>query len=259
LRILLAEDNAVNQKVALGQLRKLGHSADAVANGLEVLESIQRIPYDVVLIDCQMPEMDGFEATGRIREREKREQLEHLHIIALTAHAMAGDRQKCLDAGMDDYLSKPVRLQELQKALQRYCSTHPDHLANTAAQTPQPDVASEPPPVDMERLDEAADGNQEQMRELVDLYLAQADEILSGLDTAIKTGATKDVERLAHKLAGASLACGMTGVANPLRELERQGKEGRLSDPEQPLASANRQLAATRRVLEERLRNLRVS
>jgi CheY-like chemotaxis protein len=125
VRILLAEDNAVNQRVGIALLEKLGCSVVAVSNGIEVLEELQRFPYAAILMDCNMPEMDGIEATRLIRRREhdsnqKCPWKSPVHIIALTASAMQGDREKCMAVGMDDYLSKPVRLGELQAALERW-------------------------------------------------------------------------------------------------------------------------------------------
>jgi len=116
VRVLVAEDNVVNQRLTRLQLQKLGLQADLAADGREVLEAVERMPYDVILMDCQMPEIDGFEATRRLRASGRHP---GLRIIAMTANAMTGDRERCLEAGMDDYLSKPTRLDDLRAVLER--------------------------------------------------------------------------------------------------------------------------------------------
>jgi CheY-like chemotaxis protein len=119
LRILLAEDNLVNQKITLQMLRKIGHEADVAANGLEVLQALERQPYDIILMDVQMPEMDGLEAAKKVRERWHDEP----KIIAITAYALEGDRERCLNVGMDDYISKPIQLDELRRKLLKWGTT----------------------------------------------------------------------------------------------------------------------------------------
>ena len=116
---MVAEDNPVNQKLIVRLLEKLGHQADVAANGLEAVEAISQLGYSIVLMDCQMPEMDGFEATAEIRKRDEQDGI-HTPVIAVTAHAMKGDRERCLAAGMDDYVSKPVRSEDLKAALDRW-------------------------------------------------------------------------------------------------------------------------------------------
>jgi signal transduction histidine kinase/DNA-binding response OmpR family regulator/HPt (histidine-containing phosphotransfer) domain-containing protein len=271
LRLLLAEDNVVNQEVATGQLRRLGYQADVVSNGREGLESHQRVPYDAILMDCQMPEMDGYEATRRIRLRERSEERKAVWIIAMTASVMREDRELCLAAGMNDFISKPVRDAELQKALDR-CGraigkntarvtspvsvAPPFSVSGVSAGQSGPAVAPEPPAVDLERLHEVSENGLEGLRKLTALYLTQADVIMSNLKTAIQSAATKEVHQLAHKLGGSSSACGMRAILPSLQELERQGQRGRLLDADQLFAEANRQLESIRRLLADHLLSL---
>jgi PAS domain S-box-containing protein len=246
LRILLAEDNLINQRVAVAQLKKLGYTPDVVNNGVEALEMSGQKTYDIILMDCQMPQMDGYEATEHIRSREKAEGNPAAYIIAMTANAMQGDREKCLAAQMSDYLSKPVKDTELKKALERapLPAAAPD--SKTTPDMVPPEATSDNDLVDLERLEAAANEDPAMLQELVDLYFAQAKDLMNGLRGAIAAGSAKDVDHFAHKLVGASLACGMSAMVLPLRELERQGKEGRLTNAEALFAQAGRHLELTR-------------
>ena len=178
-----AEDNRVNQQVAIRQLERLGCQAQLAANGREVLEALSKTPFDIVLMDCQMPELDGFETTAEIRRREG--SLRHTHIIAMTAHAIMGDRERCLAAGMGDYLSKPVMIETLRAALNR--------SGKTSKKLPPPltagDVEKTLPPVDLAVLREASSNDVQLQRELLDLLDAQqtADQ-LHRLEEAIAAG-----------------------------------------------------------------------
>ena len=254
LRILLAEDNIINQKVAVAQLRKIGYTAEVVSNGLEAVEASHRARFDVILMDCQMPQMDGYEASQQIRLREKTEGGKPVYIIAMTANAMQGDREKCLAASMSDYLSKPVKDSELRAALTRCCAAakareeaeEPKVEEPREAAAPAPDLPTPEGLVDLERLEAAANEDPKMLEELVELYFAQATDLMNGLHGAINSGSAKDVDHFAHKLVGASLACGMSAMVLPLRELERRGKEGRLGDAESLFDQASRHLEMTR-------------
>ena len=246
LRVLLAEDNVINQKVAVAQLRKLGYAPDVVANGLEAVEATRRTQYDVILMDCQMPQMDGYEASRQIRLREQAESSKPVYIIAMTANAMQGDREKCLEASMNDYLSKPVKDTDLRAALGRsqvMAAIVPEEEDTSVllAETVGGEAL-----LDVERLEAAANDDPRMVQELVELYFAQAKDLMNGLRAAINSGSAKDIDHFAHKLVGASLACGMSAMVPPLRELEKRGKEGNLQDAEALYDRASRHLELTK-------------
>ena len=243
--ILLAEDNIVNQKVAVRQLQKLGYRADAVANGREAVEALGRIAYDLVLMDCQMPEMDGYAATAEIRRREGA--AKHTPVVAMTANALEGDREKCLAAGMDDYVSKPVRPEELAAVLERL-------LADEAAGAATHDVTVEEvsPPVDVERMRQMMGDDPEEVADILGVYLEQMSASLDRLVTAVETGDAAEVEMIAHNCVGVSATCGMSAVVAPLRELERMGRENRLAGAGRVGAQVGREYERVRLFLQER-------
>jgi PAS domain S-box-containing protein len=231
--ILIAEDNIVNQKVAVRQLQKLGYRADAVANGCEAIEALKQIPYDLVLMDCQMPEMDGYEATREIRRREGRRK--HTTIVAMTAHALEGDRAKCIAAGMDDYITKPVKMNELERVLDLYLTeTEPAKIDVKITEAVRA-------PVDVRRMHEVMGDEPEEFSEILNLYLDGMRANLGRLDTAVNAGNREEVELVAHNGAGSSANCGMTAVIDPLRKLERAGREDQLTEATHTLAETRRE------------------
>jgi CheY-like chemotaxis protein len=231
LRILLAEDNVVNQKVALKTLEKLGYRADVVGNGLEAVCALQSTAYDLVLMDVQMPEMDGMEATRRIRDPRSGVRNPHTPIVALTAHAMTGDRQKCLGAGMDDYLAKPIKPDELAAVLARWLSPNtaePSGLDGSGSSevtrvpsAPDPSNGGTEPVFDETVLLGLLDGDEEAAAEIIAEFLDDASRQIAALGRAVASGDQSLVLQHAHALKGASANVG----AKTLRRLSAQLEE----------------------------------
>jgi CheY-like chemotaxis protein/nitrogen-specific signal transduction histidine kinase len=265
LRVLLCDDNIINQKVALRLLQQMGYRGDIAANGVEALAALDRQPYDLIFMDVMMPEMGGFEATRLIRERQKlRPKYPNykspLVIIAMTASAMQGDREKCLAAGMDDYVAKPVRLEEVRVIVERWGTVAAQVEATTSTATtsrgsaaPGSSKKAEPTegaPMDMSRLLDFSDGDPDNLRELVTLYLTQTRDQLDQLQVAAQRGTAPEVRRLAHSCAGASATCGVRSLVQLLRELERQGFEGKLTNATELCRKADEEFQQVERFLD---------
>jgi PAS domain S-box-containing protein len=235
LRILLAEDNTVNQKLALRLLERMGYRADVAANGLEVLEALQRQSYDVILMDVQMPEMDGLEASRAIHEGWTAEQ--RPRIVAMTANAMQGDREECLDAGMDDYLTKPIQIKALQAVLERTGwwakkRTLPLEEPGEIA-LPTGDAESEvqaAPALDPAVLSQlrqfTGEGEPDIVQELAEAFQFETPPLLEELHQAIVEGQPEQLKRVAHNLKGSSNNLGARTMAALSAELEAIGKNG---------------------------------
>ncbi|MEH2058561.1 MAG: response regulator [Nostoc sp.] len=223
LRIILAEDNLVNQKVALKQLQSLGYNANVVANGKEVLQLLEKIPYDLILMDCQMPVLDGLETTREIhRWPESRFASGYRPVvIAMTANAMKKDQQMCLDAGMDDYLSKPVKKEKLAATLEHWASViflaKETALEQTVSTT---DVDSVDLPVDWERLHELSENNPEFELELLQIFVEDIQPRLEAVKIAIAANDLEQIAHQAHQIKGSSANMGVTTMYLAAEKLE---------------------------------------
>jgi two-component system sensor histidine kinase/response regulator len=223
VRLLLAEDNPVNSKVALLLLERLGYAVDVAANGRAVLELLPKASYSLILMDCQMPGMDGYEATAIIREQERG--LHRIPIVAMTANAMPGDRERCIAAGMDDYLSKPIERARLAAILAKWVPLRPAASLPTEP-TPAPGVSP---------------------RELTALFLEDAPARVAELEAAARQGDRDALRRAAHQLKGTAATVGATDVARSAAELERAAAGSPLDAVSDLLATLNIELDRVRR------------
>ena len=228
LKILLAEDNEVNQFLATTLLEKEGHRVVVAANGQEALDVLEKEPFDLVLMDVQMPVMDGFEATARLRAREEQTG-KHIPVIAMTAHAMKGDRERCLAAGMDGYVSKPVQARELALAIRELA---PETSAAPRTTAPPPEGTAGRPAgklVDSAVLLERVGGREDRMRKIIQVFLVESSKLMADIQEAIAAGEAARLKRSAHSLKGAVGIFGVAEVFEAVRQLETMGQEEDLS------------------------------
>ena len=230
-RILVVEDNATNQLVARTILQKQGHRVDVAANGVEALALLQIIPFDLVLMDCQMPIMDGLEATTRIRNGEAGEKQRQIPIIAMTAHAFSEDKQRCLACGMDDYLSKPVLAADLARCVALWSSGAPASL--TTGWLPVPPIASAVDGCfDYDDLLKRLEGDYELVEVVLKKFLEAAPLHLAALHKAITKGSVKEVAMQAHGFKGMAFNCSAVATGNVSRRLEKMAGVGSLEGAE---------------------------
>ncbi len=224
LRILLAEDNPVNQRLAIRVLEKRGHTVVVAANGAEALTAFQKNaqqPFDLILMDVQMPQMDGYETTAAIRESEKTTQ-RHIPIIAMTAHAMSGDRERCLAAGMDDYLSKPLDASKLFEQIENLDAKPSASDAVTSDEPPAGDALFDPHEVMTRVL-----GDIELLQQIVELFRVECSKLLSAVREAVRRSDGEALERSAHRLKG---SIGIFGARRALAVVSRLEECGRAGD-----------------------------
>lgn len=225
-RILVVEDNVTNQAVAAAILNKLGYQADLVANGVEALAVLREADYDVVLMDCEMPEMDGYEATGRIRQPGTGTRNPQIPIIALTADAISGYREKCLAAGMNDYLAKPIRAEQLAGALEKWLNCAAGNAEHYAArQTP----ARGEPVFNLEELLNRLMGNQVLAQKLITGFLSDIPNQLIILKDRLEAGDARAVRRQAHTLKGAAATVAAEALRAVCGEAEDAATAGEFS------------------------------
>jgi CheY-like chemotaxis protein/HPt (histidine-containing phosphotransfer) domain-containing protein len=229
IRILLAEDNPMNQKLAVTLLKRAGYSVDAVENGAKAIEALKSTAYNLILMDVQMPEMNGFEATKVIRQMQDKKKC--IPIIAMTAHAMKGDRERCLQAGMDDYISKPIEPQKLLNAVEMWTKSHRLRQMPRTEELKKEDHL-EDIPIDLKTALDRFGGDEKFFKEMLEEFLDHAPEQLQIMDEAVKKGNAKIAEREAHSIKGAAGNLSAKRIAEISLKLELLGREGDLAGVE---------------------------
>ncbi|MES2404090.1 MAG: ATP-binding protein [Pseudomonadota bacterium] len=266
--VLLVEDHPVNQKVAQKLLERLGLTVDVADNGEIALEKLRGRAYAMVLMDCQMPVLDGYSATRRLREIENEQGKPRMPVIAMTAHAMSGDRERCLQAGMDDYLSKPLDRQLLEQTLARWMQQSPHAVAVAAvpavavaraAATPPslqttPPMISPPPPdtLDTATLVDLEDIMGDELVTLVDAYLRDGETRMRNLQEAAARGDTAEVGNLAHSLKSSSANLGAMPLSTRARQVEEAARNGTLANPLDSVAALEKLYANAATALRQR-------
>jgi CheY-like chemotaxis protein len=234
LHVLLAEDNLVNQRLAVRLLEKRGHAVTVAGNGREALTALEKQGFDLVLMDVEMPEMGGFEATAAIREKEQGTG-RHIPIVAMTAHAMKGDRERCLAAGMDGYVSKPIQAHELWQVMEELVSRR---LAGETLPTPDPIEAV----LDRATALKRVGGDRQLLAEIVQLFVSQCPRWLADIRLAVAQGDAILLYRTAHTLKGAVGNFGAAEACLEAQRLERLGREGNLKEAADICTALERQI-----------------
>jgi two-component system sensor histidine kinase/response regulator len=257
-RVLLVEDNAINQQVASRMLNKIGYHPDLAVNGLEAVQAVKEMPYDLIIMDCQMPEMDGYTATEEIRKFEKAKKLHHTPIIAMTAHALKGDKEKCLEVGMDDYLSKPINMKILAEAMEKWVEGKQkeiDPLTYAPAEpvkTKKARAAQEKSEmyVDMERIKDIFGDDNQAIKDFLKSFVEATSELLANIDQAVKDKDTSSAKDLFHRLKGSS---GNSGIV-PLYKLSMKAEEKVLAAEWKEVAKLHTNIKESFQGLQEDLR-----
>jgi len=227
VRILLAEDNPTNQQVALSILEKLGFGADTVLNGRDAIQALETVPYDLVLMDVQMPEMDGLEATRAIRSGKTGVLNPKIPIIAMTAHAMKGDRERCLEAGMDDYISKPIAPQALAEALEKWVETPQERSPAAAAPGGETSRPAGPPVFDRQAFMARLMGDEDLAKDIIAGFLEDIPKRIHALKKHLDQGDAGSAGGQAHAIKGAAANVGGMTMSAVAFEMEKAGNAGR--------------------------------